>query len=156
MPIEYHKGNLLEAPDVDVIIHGCNCQGVWGAGIAKQIKQKWPYVFQSYIKYMTSVGRGMPPEALLGKVHYTEVMPDVTGKVVISLQTQVRYGREQRHVNYAALGAALFEVKSYFGKDDGVIGMPKIGCGLAGGAWNIVSAIVEDAFNDRVVRVYEL
>ena len=46
--IETRKGNLLEQTK-GVIIHGCNCQGVMSSGIALQIRNKWPGVFETYI-----------------------------------------------------------------------------------------------------------
>lgn len=35
------EGNLLDAP-FQFIAHQVNCRGVMGAGLAKQIKQKYP------------------------------------------------------------------------------------------------------------------
>lgn len=58
------------------------------------------------------------------------------------------YGRSERQTNYAALAAALF---SFF-KDcaqknrDATIRLPYgLGCGLAGGDWNMVLTIISDA-----------
>lgn len=35
------KGDLLKAEDCTAVIHQTNCLGVMGAGIAKQIKDRW-------------------------------------------------------------------------------------------------------------------
>ena len=38
-------GNLLTLPEAgrfDVVVHGCNCRHTMGAGIAKQIRERWP------------------------------------------------------------------------------------------------------------------
>jgi hypothetical protein len=36
------------------------------------------------------------------------------------------------------------------------INIPKIGCGLAGGSWDIVSDIIDDVFKDKEITVYTL
>ena len=36
------NGNLLTYPGIQVIGHQTNCLSVMGAGIAKQIKARWP------------------------------------------------------------------------------------------------------------------
>lgn len=46
--IIYKEGNLFEAPKHTTILHSCNLQGVWGAGIAKQIKEKYPNSYHYY------------------------------------------------------------------------------------------------------------
>ena len=45
--IYWKKGNLLES-DCDYICQQVNCQGKMNSGIAKQIREKWPVVYQNY------------------------------------------------------------------------------------------------------------
>ena len=45
--ITFKQGNLLES-NCDIICHQVNCKGVMGAGIAKQIKDKWSNVYIEY------------------------------------------------------------------------------------------------------------
>lgn len=47
--IIYKDGDILTST-ADVICHQVNCKGVMGAGLAKQIKQKYPAVFKLYKK----------------------------------------------------------------------------------------------------------
>lgn len=49
--ISYKKISLFDAPKDSVIIHACNSQGVWGSGIAKPFKEKYPQSFQDYNKF---------------------------------------------------------------------------------------------------------
>lgn len=42
------KGNLFSAPKDAIICHACNCQGVWGAGIAKQFRDRYPEAYKTY------------------------------------------------------------------------------------------------------------
>jgi ADP-ribose 1''-phosphate phosphatase len=41
-------GNLFEAPGGSILIHACNCQGFWGAGIAESFIIRFPRAFQMY------------------------------------------------------------------------------------------------------------
>ncbi|KAL4809305.1 hypothetical protein BDV18DRAFT_131747 [Aspergillus unguis] len=45
------EGDLFDAPDNAALIHACNCQGAWGAGIAKVFKKKYPAAFKIYNDY---------------------------------------------------------------------------------------------------------
>lgn len=35
-----------------IVVHGVNCQGVMGSGVALAIRTKWPQIFESYKKIM--------------------------------------------------------------------------------------------------------
>ena len=51
MSIKFVNGNILTFPERDedtIICHQVNCKGVMGAGLAKQIRDKWPVVFDEY------------------------------------------------------------------------------------------------------------
>ena len=64
----YVKGNLLESP-VHIIAHQVNCLGIMGGGIALQIKNKWPKVFEEYKEFIeTNINKAfIPVKAILGK-----------------------------------------------------------------------------------------
>jgi hypothetical protein len=67
---------------------------------------------------------------------------------IVNLFGQDGYGRSERQTNYAALATALF---SFFRdcaqkNQDAIIRLPYgLGCGLAGGDWDMVLAIINDA-----------
>lgn len=42
------KGDLFDAPKGSIIIHACNCKGVWGSGIAKKFAQRFPKAREVY------------------------------------------------------------------------------------------------------------
>jgi ADP-ribose 1''-phosphate phosphatase len=48
--ITYIKGDLFSAPKGSVLIHAVNTQGVWGGGIAKEFKKRFPYSYGEYRK----------------------------------------------------------------------------------------------------------
>lgn len=46
--LHYEKCSLFDAPKGSYIIHACNARGVWGRGIAKDFKEKYPLAFEKY------------------------------------------------------------------------------------------------------------
>ncbi|RAL16928.1 uncharacterized protein BO97DRAFT_452941 [Aspergillus homomorphus CBS 101889] len=42
------EGNLFDAPNGAALIHSCNCRGVWGKGIAKEFRGKYPNAYLFY------------------------------------------------------------------------------------------------------------
>ena len=46
--IKYKTGSLFDAEEGHILIHACNSKGVWGSGIAKQFKDRFP---NSYLFY---------------------------------------------------------------------------------------------------------
>lgn len=45
--IKIREGNLFDS-NADIIAHQVNCQGIMGSGVARQIKKKYPEVFNMY------------------------------------------------------------------------------------------------------------
>ena len=48
MPLTVKEMNLFDAPWDALLIHACNTQGVWGSGIAAQLKKAYPDAFMQY------------------------------------------------------------------------------------------------------------
>lgn len=129
--------DLLNQP-TGLIVHGVNCQGVMGKGIALSIKKKYPQVFTDYKQYYNNNTN------LLGNVIYTKINEEL---IICSMFIQEFYGNDKRqYVNYNALELGFLTIEydlEESNKSDWVVKIPKIGCGLAGGDWNIVSKILE-------------
>ncbi len=49
--IEYRIGDLFSAPGNSVLVHSCNAKGVWGSGVAKEFKHRFPGAFEQYNEY---------------------------------------------------------------------------------------------------------
>lgn len=52
--IKYEKMSLFDAPKDSHIMHAGNCKGVWGSGIAKEFKARFPKSFEDYHNYCKS------------------------------------------------------------------------------------------------------
>lgn len=51
------KGDIFDlAPKGAYLLHACNCQGVWGSGIAKQFKEKYPLDYLDYNNFCKVLG----------------------------------------------------------------------------------------------------
>lgn len=151
--IKIVEGNILNAND-DLICHQVNCKGVMGAGLAKQIRNKYPIVFEKYRKLCNS-----QEGKLLGATQYIETSD---GKVIVNMFAQDGYGRDRRHTDYEALEQCLNSIK-YTVSDNNTalngktVAFPyQIGCGLAGGNWSIVYNMISDIFQDSHVTLYKL
>ena len=49
------NGNLLDT-ELTFIVHQVNCQGVMGAGVARQIKEKFPKAWENYKADLAAYG----------------------------------------------------------------------------------------------------
>ena len=152
--IKFCDGDLLKS-GCDIICHQVNEYGVMGAGIAKQIKEKYPKAFADYtkaIKEAKSKGKKLPMIAL-------SKQPD--GVVVANMFTQ-RNGKTDIEIlrNAVFLLAMqildLFVTKLKFNEMTGVffdrpfrVGIPyKYGCGIEKGEWESVLKIWSGVFGE--------
>lgn len=145
------KGDILEASE-NIIGHQVNCQGVMGAGLAKQIRNKYPIVYKRYKDECDSVH----PMILLGR---TQFVPIGERKVVANLYGQLNYGRKEgiRYTDYLGLYNALKSLRESAEASDITIALPYgIGCGLAGGEWDKVYKMIEAVFEGYHVTLYQL
>ena len=132
-----------------------------GRGIAGQIRQKWPIVYDEYcdnITYCYDNGICRYSYDFLGMISWTEVD---NNKYVINFYSQDEYyPRDKCHTDYVAFRNCCQMLKQFlkdnYLEEHGVIGFPyKIGCGLAGGDWSIVSKIIEEELSDYNVEIWE-
>ena len=136
-------GDLIELAkqkQFDVIVHGCNCFCKMGSGIAKQIAEKFPAAYDEDKKTISG------DRKKLGTITYAFMKGE--GVYVVNAYTQFNYGYDgEQYVDYDAIRSCFKKIKQKFGMKMGRklrFGIPKIGCGLAGGDWEIVSKIIEE------------
>lgn len=119
--------NILDI-DYGVIVHGVNCSGGFGSGLAGQIKSKYPVVERVF--------KATPPcPELLGEIQVVKVSDAL---FIVNAFTQVYYGRN--NIRYADVGAIQTTLKTAIRFADKIgqdIHLPLIGCGLGGLDWGI-------------------
>lgn len=139
-------GDLLTERPNSVIIHGCNCQGVMGSGVALAVKNKYPDAFDKYLDLCNNT----KPEELLGTMQTFIIQEGIT---LVNGFTQLDFG-SGRQINYEAI-YKVFEDVNFFMKLLAEIGMqrtlyfPKIGACRGGGNWRIISTIIEETVDQQ-------
>lgn len=155
--VHYKDGNLLDA-DVNYICHQVNCQGRMGSGIAKQIRERWPIVYENYMaefkemegKIIQLYGQWESQidvsDVLLGRLQQVKVNDT---KTVINMFSQQYYGYDgKRYTSYDAFWDCLNGIKYSIPKGS-KIGFPwGIGCGLGGANWEVIITMIEEVLRD--------
>lgn len=157
------KGNILNASE-DIIGHQVNCIGVMEAGLALQIKKKFPNVFDEYRAFLKEHEEkhrdGITSQKYpIGQVQFVAVEDN---KTVANIFGQIDVGGAKRHTDYEALKTALRAIRDAVTTEGSEhykksVALPYgLGCGLAGGSWDVVSEIIEDTFANDEVTLYKL
>ena len=147
--ITIKEGNLFNS-EAQVIAHQCNCQGVMGSGVAKEVKDKYPHVYESYRKDYES-GLLKP-----GYVNYTEAKP---GQIIASFCGQDKFGSDgKQYTDYNAVKECLFDIALNMSLSElKTIAFPyNVCCGRGGGDWNIIYKMIADIFTDFDVEIWKL
>ena len=144
--LTHTKGNLLdlaEAGEFDIIVQGCNCFNTMGGGIAREIRERYPYVAEVDSKTVrgdyTKLGTWTQENVILknGTVTFD----------IINAYTQYNMSQGTDVFEYTAFQLILEKLTFvYPGKR---FGLPYIGMGLAGGDKDVIIPMIE-WFADRI------
>lgn len=159
MAISYIKGDATSPDDyggVTVIAHVCNDAGKWGDELSGSISRKW----KDPKEYYKAQYRFAKKSFKLGKIQWVFVESEFAVVNMIAqegerslLNTQpIRYDALESCLNLLAKGCLAIRDES---RRKVTVHMPKIGCGIGGGEWSTVGAMIEDALWDIDVYVYE-
>lgn len=139
------KGNVFDS-DFDIIAHGCNCKGGFGAGVALAVAQKYPKARHHYLdKHRTEGWR-------LGEVQFVKVLG--RQQYIANCATQKSFlPRGRKHADYDAIRTCMEKVRDFAKENKMTVAIPKIGAGLAGGDWKTIKKILDEVFVDFDVTV---
>lgn len=139
------KGSLFDAPKGALLVHSCNTQGAWGAGIAAKFTQVYPDYYQAYASKCARYGSSLLGTTFLiqGKYHrvgclftstgygtkalYQDEILQATKKALLDLFTQIHHTEE--------------------------VHMPKINSGLFRVPWDLTKKVLEE-FPERKFIVW--
>lgn len=126
------NGNLISLAQqgyFDVIVHGCNCFNTMGAGIARTIAEVFPEAEKADLE--TNMGDKNKLGMFSLATHNREVNGETKPLTIINAYTQYGFGRDKDHFEYEHFKTILKSLKELYPNE--TIGLPLIGCGLAGG-----------------------
>jgi ADP-ribose 1''-phosphate phosphatase len=132
--LTYHKGSMFDDKEADVFCHACNCQNMWGSGVAKQMKEKFPWAY-AWEELMTVC---LCP----GTARIYHRGNDEEPKV-LCLYTSLHYGnaKDSEDIILYNTRNALLECGIWF--DEGTtIASPKINAGLFGVPWEKTEVLI--------------
>jgi O-acetyl-ADP-ribose deacetylase (regulator of RNase III) len=132
-----------------ILVHVCNDAGGFGSGVAGAIAKWRPEVRQAY-KEWHAKGENFA----LGMVQLVKLDD---GIIVANMIAQHGYSYAGHPaIQYPALHMCLSKVAKRAKELCATIHAPRLGCGLAGGTWDKVEAIILDTMGDLDVTVYDL
>lgn len=152
---EYKVKNILQAledNEIDIVLHGCNCFHNFGKGIAIEIKNRFPDVYEKDKE--TKYG----DKDKLGTISYDDVG---NNRFIVNCYTQYHWREalnneksfikngEKKYVlaDYRAIRKSLIAFRKKFAPS-WKIGMPKIG-ERSNGSWKRIEAIIREELIDK-------
>lgn len=158
MIIGYTKGNLVklmkQSVEHDDILqpkvfftHGCNCHAAMGSGIAPQIAAAFPQVEEADRLYYNMMSRTHRHNDMLGEIMPVPLSKNVT---LINSYTQFYPGRDFR---IDALISAFSLINNMIAGHTLII--PRIGAGVAGGDWDLISNTIDRVTPDVKITVID-
>lgn len=144
------KGDLLNLTVPHFFCHQVNHKGVMGSGIAFQIKNKYPMVFEDYRRNIFKKPLG---ENIISRIS--------DYKFCVNMIAQEGYGTDKQYTDYEAFESCLYALKVYLNilfptkYFPWVVAFPyNIGCGRGGGDWNLIRSYIEKFSNEINLDVF--
>ena len=148
--IKYVEGDATQpfGSGTKIIMHCCNDLGKWGKGFVVPLGKRFPGARELYLK---------PPQQEGGSVSFYVHDQDVELVVANIVGQRSVYPRGGvPPVRYEWLRAGFEKVRDFLQNVGGTVHCPRIGCGLAGGEWAKVEALLNEVLGDYDVYVYDL
>ena len=147
MSITIKKGNLLSAKE-KVIAHQVNCFGVAG-GLAGAVFRKFPDAKNDYMQLINRC----QPKSLLGMAQFTGEQRDRSRHIICNLFGQYEPGADY---NPKRLEQALEQLGNTARLAGWSVALPwRLSCGICGGDWDEVQAIIERTMHDVDCVIYQ-
>ena len=132
-----------------IICHQVNTKGIMGAGLALAVKTKYPGAYYHYKTSRLRLGR-----VLLSRVDNRLWIAHLIAQESFGPGVQTDYDAFRSSIRHLhQVQTHLHKVQDKELRDLGVYLPYKIGCGLAGGDWDTVLAIIEEELPDATICV---
>ena len=143
--IQYIKGDARITDDQvkTYILHICNDEHIWSMGFAKALDDYYPLAKKIY----------MSEEIELAMIQNVSIHENLNIVNMIA-QKGVISQYNPKPIDYDALDQCLEQSFVWAAKEKARIQMPKIGSGLAGGDWDVISDMIENKLKDYPLELF--
>lgn len=127
------------------IVHVTNDVGAWGRGFVLALERRWPGMGARW--------------RLRGQRLGDMAIEEAESQLFVAhccAQRGLRSALNPVPLDYTALRRCLRGVANIAHVEGWTLAMPRIGCGLAGGAWSRVEAIIQEELRNVRVHVFDL
>lgn len=148
--IKYTKGDATQPNDNGnkIIVHVCNDIGGWGKGFVMAISKRWPEPERQYRDWFKSKS-----DFELGAVQFVKVEEDLWIANVIGQHKINKDENGNAPIRYEAIREGLIKVSEFALSNSASVHMPRIGCGLAGGKWELVEPILIETLSHKNIEI---
>lgn len=138
-----------------IIAHVCNDIGGWGAGFVRSLSNRWKQPEAEYRRWFRDAPAADLPNFILGEVQFVQVSEDTWIANMIGQRgiARNRSSNRQPPVRYEAIDQTLAKVAAHALEHKASVHMPRIGCGLAGGKWELIEPLVLTHLCQRGITV---
>lgn len=155
------NGDILDSQS-NIIAHQVNCQGVMGSGVAKAIRDNYPYAYKCYKEYV----KENTPKGVFGFCQLIPILSptDTTlpkippNRYIANLFGQFNYGYNgDCYTNIDKLRSAMLALSEFAEKKNYSVCFPyKIGCVRGGANWDEVYQMICNIFKNVDVEIRRL
>ncbi|WP_231114419.1 macro domain-containing protein [Lentzea aerocolonigenes] len=140
--LQVTKGDATspQAKGPKIIAHVCNDLGGWGKGFVLAVSKRWPEPERAYRAWHRERARN---DFGLGAVQLVQVRPDIWVANMVG-QRGTRTGSKGPPVRYEAISQCLDTLTAHAVRLGASVHMPRIGCGLAGGRWELIEPLIAE------------
>lgn len=161
MTLQFIKGDVLnDAPCLKrkIIVHCCNNLGAMGSGVAKAIIDKYPRVYDEYVKWHKFEHYQLGTQTIPFELGQIQIVPVEKFVYIVNMIGQNGVvGRDNpKPVRYAAIIRCMEKVRKLCKKIDGEIHAPFFATGLAQGNKDTIVELINEIWHDLPVYIYTL
>lgn len=142
--IKHIKCDIFES-GAQYVLHQVNCQGVMGSGVAKQVREKYPKVYNEYKRWCDTVPHGV----LLGMAQFVRTKEEYNTSFygILNLFAQDNFGYDGKcYTDYDALRNCLTYVRNCLISHTTIAIPYLMSCHRGGGDWSVVYKMIEEVF----------
>ncbi len=149
--ISYLKGDATcpQAKGVKIIAHVCNDRGGWGKGFVLAISRRWPEPEEAYRQWYGTRNKN---DFGIGAVQFVQVEEYVWVANMVAQHGMMGSSRTPP-IRYEAVEECLARVAQKAQELGASVHLPRIGCGLAGGKWELIEPLIKKTLCEKDVPV---